>query len=105
MLLFFALYSCAAGFSYSSSKEPFYQIPAIIAINMIIACAAGGTLSIGIAMWAQVKVGQGGIGQVYCIGQGGPRKGLRLYVFVCLCVCLFACMYTVCESLHKAMDV
>ena len=37
-------------------QYPFYGIPAMIAINMIMCCAAGGTLSVIIAVWAQVRL-------------------------------------------------
>lgn len=37
-------------------RSPFYRIPAVIAINMIMAGAGGGTLAIAIATWAQVRV-------------------------------------------------
>ncbi len=40
---------------YADHSEPFYEIPALIAINMIIAGASGGMVAIAIACWAQVK--------------------------------------------------
>eukprot|EP00731_Ephydatia_muelleri_P027854 Em0019g727a len=40
----------------SSQQDPYYNIPAIIAINMIMAAASGGIIAILIATWAQ---GQG----------------------------------------------
>ena len=40
---------------HSVDQYPFYGIPAIIAVNMIMSCAAGGTLSIIIAVWAQAS--------------------------------------------------
>ena len=51
----------AAGFKLDTSKRnlityPFYGIPAVIAINMIMAGASGGTVAVGIAVWAQVGV-------------------------------------------------
>ena len=49
----------AAGFDTVNVKDieqyPFYGIPAVIAINMILACASGGTVAILIAAWAQVS--------------------------------------------------
>ncbi|KAL5463207.1 hypothetical protein EMCRGX_G032086 [Ephydatia muelleri] len=38
----------------SSQQDPYYNIPAIIAINMIMAAASGGIIAILIATWAQV---------------------------------------------------
>ena len=35
-------------------RFPFYGIPAVIAINMIMAGAAGGTVAVAVAIWAQV---------------------------------------------------
>ena len=40
--------------SFDYNQSPFYGIPAVIAVNMIMAGAAGGTLAILIAVWAQV---------------------------------------------------
>ena len=37
-----------------SDVYPFYGIPSVIAVNMIMAGASGGTTAIVIAMWAQV---------------------------------------------------
>ena len=37
-----------------SPTSPYYAIPSIIAVNMILAVAAGGTTAIVIAVWAQV---------------------------------------------------
>ena len=39
----------------NAPQYPFYGISAVIAINMIMACAAGGTVAILIAAWAQVS--------------------------------------------------
>ena len=36
-------------------RRPFYAVPAVIAINMIMAGASGGTVAIIIAIWAQVR--------------------------------------------------
>lgn len=40
--------------SWNADKSPFYGVPAVIAINMIMAGASGGTVAILIAVWAQV---------------------------------------------------
>ena len=48
-----------AGFHLSTNlqnvnKAAFYGVPAVIAINMIMAGASGGTVAVLIAVWAQV---------------------------------------------------
>eukprot|EP00731_Ephydatia_muelleri_P027904 Em0019g777a len=40
----------------SSQQDPYYNIPAIIAINMIMAAASGGIIAILIATWAQARL-------------------------------------------------
>ncbi|KAL5463208.1 hypothetical protein EMCRGX_G032087 [Ephydatia muelleri] len=42
--------------SSGSQQDPYYNIPAIIAINMIMAAASGGIIAILIATWAQVRL-------------------------------------------------
>ena len=37
-----------------SETAPYHAVPSIIAINMIMAVAAGGTTAVTIAMWARV---------------------------------------------------
>ena len=44
--------------SATTQQDPYYNIPAIIAINMIMAAASGGTFAILIATWAQVRRGK-----------------------------------------------
>ena len=39
----------------SGNTYPFYGIPSVIAVNMIMSVAAGGTTAVLIATWAQVR--------------------------------------------------
>ena len=62
----------------SSQQDPYYNIPAIIAINMIMAAASGGIIAILIATWAQVSGRKIPLDDNYC-------NYMFLSCFLCQC--------------------